>query len=334
MSEIVHVADARLKLSAGAQLAAMAEAFFSRMSPRTRKAYGAALQDLAGWMQQADGVRAIAALLALGQGGANLRVMEYMASMKQRKLAPASMNQRLAAIKSMVKLARQAGLVSWTLDVKAEKVEKYRDTQGPGLLAIGSIMSMLAGSITRKAARDLAILRLLFDLGLRRAEVVSLDLEHLDLEGRRLDVLRKGRTERKWLTLPAPTCEALAGWVELRGSAAGPLFISLDHARKGDGRLTADGLYKLLKAYGAELGFKVRPHGIRHTAITEVGKRTNGNMVIMASFSDHTNMETLRHYIDNMKDLQGEAASLLAGIFCSLKERLSRTNNKPESEEK
>lgn len=334
MSEIVHIADAGLKLSAGAQLAAMVEAFFSRMSPRTRKAYGAALQDLAGWMQQADGVRAISALLALGQGGANLRVMEYMAAMKQRRLAPASMNQRLAAIKSMVKLARQAGLVSWTLDVKAEKAETYRDTRGPGILAVGSIMAMLAGSITRKSARDLAILRLLFDLGLRRAEIVSLDLEHLDIEGRRLAVLRKGRVLRKALTLPEPTAEALVSWIELRGSAAGPLFISLDHAGKGDGRLTADGLYKLLKAYGAELGFKVRPHGIRHTAITELARLTKGNIVVMASFSDHKRMDVLRRYVDNLEDRQGEAASLLAGTICSLKGSLSRTNNKPKSEDK
>jgi integrase/recombinase XerC len=49
-----------------------------------------------------------------------------------------------------------------------------------------------------KAVRDRAIIRLLWDLGLRRGEVVSLDLEHLESERGRLAVLGKRRRGREW----------------------------------------------------------------------------------------------------------------------------------------
>ncbi|MGA7328011.1 MAG: hypothetical protein WBX25_26870 [Rhodomicrobium sp.] len=48
----------------------------------------------------------------------------------------------------------------------------------------------------RKAARDTAILRLAFGLGLRRNEVASLDIVHVDLAGDKLHVLGKGSRER------------------------------------------------------------------------------------------------------------------------------------------
>ncbi len=48
----------------------------------------------------------------------------------------------------------------------------------------------------------MAILRCLYDLGLRRAEVVRLDLEDLDLAGGTVGILGKGRTQKMKLTLP------------------------------------------------------------------------------------------------------------------------------------
>ena len=53
--------------------------------------------------------------------------------------------------------------------------------------------------------RDRAVVRLLFDLGLRRIEVGRLDRADLDLRAATLDVLGKGRREKVRLTLPGPT---------------------------------------------------------------------------------------------------------------------------------
>jgi integrase/recombinase XerC len=51
------------------------------------------------------------------------------------RLQAATINRRLAALRSLVKLTNTLGLVSWTLAVENVKAQAYRDTRGPGLNA-------------------------------------------------------------------------------------------------------------------------------------------------------------------------------------------------------
>jgi len=55
----------------------------------------------------------------------------------------------------------------------------------------------------------------------------------------------------------------------------------------------------------------VRPHGLRHAAITEALRLTNGNYQMTAKFSRHANPRTLKYYDDNLEDLGGKVATML-----------------------
>lgn len=154
-------------------------------------------------------------------------------------------------------------------------------------------------------------MRLLFDLGLRRGEVVSLDLEHLDFEAGTVAVLGKGRSQRELLTLPAPTREALAAWVAIRGLDTGPLFIGLDRAHRRGG-LTGAGVYLVVRSLGEKAGIRARPHGLRHAAITRALDITAGDVRAVQRFSRHRNLQTLVRYDDCRRDLGGDVARRLA----------------------
>ena len=78
------------------------------------------------------------------------------------------------------------------------------------------------------------------------------------------------------LLMPAPTGSALAAWLEVRGDAPGPLFGPLSRTAH-DGRLSAGGLYRMVRALGRSAGVPVRPHGLRHAAITEALDLTGGD---------------------------------------------------------
>jgi site-specific recombinase XerC len=78
----------------------------------------------------------------------------------------------------MVKLARMVGFITWEIQIPSRRVEPFRDTRGPGELAVAKRFETLGKSGSPKARRDQAILRLLFDLGLRRESIVFLDLQH------------------------------------------------------------------------------------------------------------------------------------------------------------
>lgn len=110
-------------------------------------------------------------------------------------LAPATINLRLVAIRSAVRLARLAGAVEWELHAPAVPAAPRRETRGPASADVRRLGEAAGRQDTaEKATRDVALIRLLFDLGLRRAEVVAIDLA---------DVARCGSSFRRTGVLPA-----------------------------------------------------------------------------------------------------------------------------------
>jgi integrase/recombinase XerC len=69
--------------------------------------------------------------------------------------------------------------VSWTLAVENVKAQAYRDTRGPGLEAYKAVRAVAQAQPGTKGLGDVALLRLLRDLGLRRGEAVRLDVSDL-----------------------------------------------------------------------------------------------------------------------------------------------------------
>ncbi len=220
-------------------------------SAQTVEAYRRDLLDFARYLS-ADSPACVAeALLGAGAGGANRIALKYRADLIERGLSPATINRKLAALRSLVKVARTIACpISFTLDVENVKSEPYRDTRGPGVDGYRATPNALRGRKDAKGARDRAILHLLFDLGLRRCEVCSLDRAHLDLDSASVSVLGKGRRERIALTLPTPTAAALAGWLSCRGDNAGPLFVGITKGGHLGERITGRGLHKVVATTG------------------------------------------------------------------------------------
>src|SRR5437588_604632 len=81
------------------------------------------------------------------------------------------------------------------------------------------------------AARDAAILALLYGSGLRRAEAVGLDVADYDREGGTLKVRGKGNKERL-AHLGDASQAALEAWLLSRGWEAGALFVAINKGGK------------------------------------------------------------------------------------------------------
>ncbi|HET6928433.1 MAG TPA: site-specific integrase [Hyphomicrobiaceae bacterium] len=165
-------------------------------SPHTVRAYGRDLAHFAGWSEAATLGEAITRLLIATMGEANERLHAYRGAKLDAGLAPATVNRRLSALRSIVQLGRTFGLIPWSLEVEGVKSRAYRDTAGPGLDGVTAVKRQAARHKSpAQAASDVAIVRLLFDLALRRSEVTGLDLEHVDIRANRLWVLGKGRKD-------------------------------------------------------------------------------------------------------------------------------------------
>jgi integrase/recombinase XerC len=319
MSEMIHVPSVtREPLPFDLTIQSLLELFASGRNPRTLAAYRQDLEAFCDFTGAATVPAALRELLSCDAGAANAFLIGYRGGMVDRGLAPNTVNRRLAALRSLVKLARTVGLVSWSLEVPNVKSENYRDTRGPGLDAVARMFAELAGRKDPKAVRDRAILRLLFDLGLRRGEVVALDVADLDLDRGAVSVMGKARAQKELMTVTDAARKAIAAWLEVRGTEPGPLFFNCDRAGKGEAnfrRLTGTGLYRMVRDLGKRVGANVRPHGIRHTAITQAvkaGTAAGMDLEEIKQFSRHSDVRTLMIYRDRERNVQGTLAGLVS----------------------
>lgn len=248
-------------------------------------------------------------------GDANLHVDRWVGSMRGR-LSPATVNRRLATLRTLTRHACDYNQISWTLHVKSLPVQALRDTRGPGPATVLRMFNAATATPGKKGARDLAILRLLADLALRSAEVRAMDLADVDIRRHTIQVLAKGKVEKALMALPPRTEEALAEWIILRGQHNGPVFSPLSHPQRPDARLTAPGLYGLIVRLGraADAEIRVTPHGLRHTAITAVYTETHQPQMAQR-FARHAKIETTMRYIDTVEDVAGEAALVVSDLY-------------------
>ncbi len=287
---------------------------------RTRRAYAQSVRDFAAFIGAGSADEAAAELLRGGHGPANAVALRYRNHMTDRGLAPATINSRLAALRSVVALAQRIGLIGWSLSVDGLKAEAYRDTTGPARGTLAAMLErlkeraeMLTGKRRAMALRDRAIVHLLHDCGLRRGEVVALNMADIDDDRRRVWIVGKGKTQRQAVTLPDSTARALGDWIDERGADAGPLLVNFDPASKGDGRLSGDSIARIVKRAAKAVGAEgVRPHGLRHRGITTALDVTGGDVRAVARFSRHANIQTVVIYDDARLDLGGAVAAKIA----------------------
>jgi len=119
------------------------------------------------------------------------------------------------------------------------------------------------------------------------------------------------------LTVPPHAKEALASWLEVRGTRdpSAPLFVSLT-SNQVEARISGTGIYLLIRdQLGARAGVTAKPHGLRHTAITAALDAFNGDVRKARRFSRHANIATVALYDDSREDHAGAVAQVLDGLM-------------------
>lgn len=296
-----------------------------KRSAQTRRAYSGDLRAFFGWMspgmEGAPGAEEVRVFCARPTPEIAIRLVKWKAGMLEAGLAEATVNRRLAAVRSMLKLAARIGVA--TTDgrglVEGERAESYRDTRGIGLDAVRRLLRAPVGDGVRQK-RDRALLRLLCENALRRSEASALDVSDFDPEGRRLLILGKGHGSQKApVTISTEATRAIREYLAAAGHADGALFRNASRGGPGaGGRLTADGIYGIVRGYGRQIGVgRLAPHMLRHGAITAALDATGGDVRRVQRLSRHAKLDTLMRYDDNRTDMQGEVSGELSQLYGS-----------------
>ncbi len=218
-------------------------------------------------------------------------VMELMGP---RAYNPTSVRRKLAALRSFFALQRREGrrTDNPAADVPPPKAAKRL----PHVMSEGEVGTLLrtriAGRSDEQRLRDTAIMELLYASGIRRAELVGLDLSDVDTERRLLRVTGKGNKQRTvFINLAA--AEAIRAYLGVRPrSTDSALFLS---RRKK--RLSYRQAWAIFQSYAKLSGLTkhVTPHVMRHSFATHL-LENGADLVTIKELLGHESLATTQIY--------------------------------------
>jgi integrase/recombinase XerC len=143
--------------------------------------------------------------------------------------------------------------------------------------------------------RDRAILELFYSSGLRLAEMVSLDINALDLGNGTVTVTGKGRKTRI-VPMGSHAVKAIRKWLQIRSSIARADPQALFITQQGK-RITPRAIQYRLKQWAIKQGINtdVHPHMLRHSFATHV-LQSSGDLRAVQEMLGHANISTTQVY--------------------------------------
>ena len=197
----------------------------------------------------------------------NTEVVAYLMRLKQEGKAKATVNRKLASIRTYYNYLMEKGKIRQNpaTDIKSPKIER----KGIEYLTVGEVNRLMnVPDQTEKGVRDRAILELLYATGIRASELISLEIDDVNVrmgfvtcqgEHIRARIIPIGRLGRKALEayLYPYREEILKKHPEERC-----LFVN--YVGKP---ITRQGLWKILKEYGERAGLehKLTPQVLRNS---------------------------------------------------------------------
>jgi integrase/recombinase XerD len=272
------------------------EWFANLSNPSTRRSYENAIRDFMRFtgIIRPDEFRTVT----------RAHIIAWRDQLTGRGLGGSTIRHRLASLASLFEYLWEKNAVTHN---PVKGVERPRTESGEGKTpAIGDHQAreLLAApqKDTIKSKRDRAILSTLLFHALRREELYKLkvrDAQHARKAVPHLRVSGKGGKTR-YLPLHPGThalihdCLAIAGHGD---DDAGALFRPVRNNRTGKlvSAITADGVYKLVRAYLAQLGFEIGAHALRATAATNALDH-QADIAKVQEWLGHANIATTRIY--------------------------------------
>jgi len=291
----------------------LVSAFFLGKSQRTIESYRRDLLTFCEFLGVPGISDAVRMLFSGSHREANLAALKYRQHLiETKKLKPKSVNRHLASLRSLVGLGQSLGLIPWKLAVKNQKVTELKSLAAPDPGGIKRLIKAAGLKDNKTSKRNVALCLLLYTAGLRRNEAISLTYpEDVSLERNIIRILGKGKTEKHEIILPEKTIAALQEWLGVRGCEPGPVFINLDRAGKGDGRLTGRSVHRIIQCLGKKIGYDdLHPHSLRRGAITSLLKKAKGiyDVEECLDFSRHADVSTMMLYRKRQDSQENQAA--------------------------
>lgn len=229
-------------------------------------------------------------------------VMDYFVYLHQQGKAGATASRSLASMRNFFAYLQSTGFLEKspiTADVHVDRGEKKL----PQILTGKEVELLLAqpSNSDPKGLRDKAMLELMYATGIRVTELISLNVEDVNLE---FGTVKCG-SEKKSRTIPLypAALRALSIYIKdvrvlmVTNPMEKALFVNV-----GGARMSRQGFWKLLKLYQSKAGIEkeITPHTLRHSFavhLLENGADLNSLQELMGH-SDISSTQVYTHMVD------------------------------------
>ncbi len=288
-----------------------AAVYLASLAPGSRRTMRQALQVMAGLL---TGGRAKAS--TLDWSAVRYQHTAALRSALAERYAPANVNKMLAALRRVLKEAWRLGQMDAESYHRAADVQTIKCHSLPRgrALSSGELQALfrVCADRSRAGVRDSALLAVLYAGGLRRSEVVHLDLSDYQPDTGALTVRGgKGRKDRI-VYASNGSADALCDWITIRGSEPGPLFHPVNKSdRVIPRRLTDQSILFLCRRRSDQAGVaRFSPHDLRRSFVSDL-LDAGADLSMARRLAGHASETTTGKYDRRGEEAKKKAAGLL-----------------------
>jgi len=268
-------------------------------SEHSRRSYRTGLKAFFGWIRVGVDVSGTEPAFT------KALVQQYRSSLLGQGLSPSTVNLRLSPLRKLAREMADNGMLDLATAAAIERVpgvEKRGNRVGNWLMKEQANDLLNApDSKTLTGLRDRAILALLLGCGLRRAELLRINVEDLQQrEGRWVlpDMAGKGSRVRT-VTVPAGVKTRIDAWLKASGITDARLFRPVSKAGELAGTEIRDekAVWRLVMRYAkaTDLG-KLAPHDLRRTC-AKLCRKAGGDLEQIQLLLGHASIQTTERYL-------------------------------------
>lgn len=223
-------------------------------------------------------------------------VITYLLYLQKNKKSTSTISRSLASIRGFYKFLLLNKIIETdpTINLETPKAEKRK----PNILTIEEVDSLLSQPLedTNKGARDKAMLELLYATGIRVTELISLDINNVNLD---LGFIRCiSASKERVIPIGTVALESLAKYINLhrvnflKNEDEKSLFVNYY-----GNRLTRQGFWKIIKVYTekAQIGKKITPNTLRHSFATHL-IQNGADLKSVQEMLGHSDISTTQVY--------------------------------------
>ena len=224
-------------------------------------------------------------------------IKEYLNHLQEVGKKSSTVSRNLASIRSFYQflIRNKKVKVDPTNNIQSPKVEK----KAPSVLTAQEVELLLdqPKDVDLKGTRDKAMLEFAYATGMRVTEIISLDIDNVNLEEGYV-VCKTTSKERK-IPLGTMSLKALKEYVEearpvlIRDESVRALFVNINGQR-----LTRQGFWKIVKFYKeqAHITKDITPHVLRHSFATHL-LQNGADLKAIQTMLGHSDISSTQVYM-------------------------------------